>query len=75
MVTNLMRLHLVFPSPVCDAVPGSSERSAPAASLAATPPRPVVSIAAAEVVGGTNHFFEEWDTPYGIPPVDRSRMS
>ena len=23
----------------------------------------------------TNPFFEEWDTPYGIPPYDKIKVS
>jgi peptidyl-dipeptidase Dcp len=66
-------LFLTLAATLVGLLPACSEReeSPAAADVATAPGQAVATVADAATAG--NPFFEEWDTPYGIPPFDRIR--
>jgi peptidyl-dipeptidase Dcp len=64
--------RLIFALLLSVALSGCGERSEQASPETAAAPAPD---SAAELADAAvdNPFFEEWDTPYGIPPFDRIR--
>lgn len=53
---------------------GSDEAEAPAEAEAQAAPDGPPPPWGPRVAGSSNPFFEEWDTPYGLPPFDRIHL-
>jgi peptidyl-dipeptidase Dcp len=58
---------------VLASVPACSERAEPPAAAVTAVSTETVAIDAQEGDLAENPFFEDWDTPFGIPPFDRIR--
>ena len=70
---QLLSFLLILSATVLATLPACSERAEPpVASDVATLEKSVMADAPA-ALAGENPFFEEWDTPFGIPPFDRIR--
>jgi len=66
-------LYLTLAVALLGALPACSERAESPAAADVTPVSGPADDTVAAVATDGNPFFEEWDTPYGIPPFDRIR--
>jgi len=64
---------LIIAAGLLTALPGCSERAEPPVAADAAPVAEQPAAEPIAAVTAENPFFEEWDTPYGIPPFDRIR--
>jgi len=69
-ITSLFLFALVLAT-VLGGCRESAEPTAPGHAVAES--APVAAPAATQVAAEDNPFFEDWETPYGIPPFDRIR--
>jgi peptidyl-dipeptidase Dcp len=63
-----LRALLILYALLLVALMGCSERAEPPAAGANAAPTSTATVASEEAAIDDNPFFDEWDTPYGIPP-------